>query len=83
MLSTRATLTSHPGSALAAMFDPDSGRPPALRDEDTGGAYFLDRNPDAFEVILEFLRTDKLFNPRGECGVWPRPRSSVGRERGS
>ena len=47
-------------SMLAAMFDPGSGIPPALRD--ANGAYFIDRNPKAFAAILSYLRTGELFD---------------------
>ena len=58
--TTRTTLGQYPEtSMLAAMFDPDSLRPPALRDDN--GAYFIDRNPKAFAAILSYLRTGELF----------------------
>ena len=58
--TTRTTLGQYRGtSTLAAMFDPDSGRPPAMRD--ANGAYFIDRDPKAFAAILSYLRTKELF----------------------
>lgn len=60
--TTRATLVSDPDSMLAKMFDPDSGwMAPAKQDGETGTT-FIDRNPDAFEVILDFLRTREVFD---------------------
>src|SRR5690242_7992587 len=46
-----STLTKHPSSMLAAMF---SGRHPLVRDKE--GRPFLDRNPELFKLILEYLR---------------------------
>ena len=45
---------------LAAMFDPESERPPARKDGQ--GNFFLDRDPGPFEVILSFLRSARLVN---------------------
>jgi len=55
--STLSTLAgSEPDSVLAAMFRGDNGAArPARMDAD--GAYFIDRSPDAFAAIIEFLRT--------------------------
>ncbi len=57
-VTARTTLFSRrdPDCALNKMFDQDSGMEPARRDPATG-AYFVDRNPDAFAVILEYLRS--------------------------
>ena len=58
--TTLTTLGQYRGtSMLAAMFDPESGMEAAMRD--TNGAFFIDRNPKAFEAILSYLRTGKLF----------------------
>ena len=58
--TTRTTLGQYrETSTLAAMFDVDSGRPPAMRD--ANGAYFIDRDPKAFAAILSYLRTGELF----------------------
>ena len=63
-MTTLTTLSKYPDtSMLAAMFDPDSGRPPAL--QDSNGAYFIDRNPKAFEVLLSYLRNGKLYEGHG------------------
>ena len=56
--TTVATLTQYPDSMLAAMFNPESGRPPA--EKDGQGNYFIDRDPEPFRVILSFLRNAKL-----------------------
>eukprot|EP00088_Acartia_fossae_P071767 TRINITY_DN9939_c0_g2_i3.p1 TRINITY_DN9939_c0_g2~~TRINITY_DN9939_c0_g2_i3.p1 ORF type:complete len:217 (-),score=39.44 TRINITY_DN9939_c0_g2_i3:5-655(-) len=52
--TSRGTLVSEPDSMLAKMFDPDSPLQPAKTQE---GAYFLDRDPDTFTVILSYLRS--------------------------
>ena len=47
MLETsRATLTSHPTSSLARMFEPNSNLPPAIVSED--GGYHIDSCPKCF-----------------------------------
>ena len=56
--TTVATLTQYPDSMLAAMFDPESERPPAVTDKE--GNFFIDRDPKPFEVILSFLRSARL-----------------------
>ena len=53
-----STLTRYEGSMFAAMF---SGRHPLVPDEN--GCYFIDRDPEPFRYILEFLR----------CGSEPMP----------
>ena len=53
-----ATLTKYPNSMLASMFNPESDRPPAEKDEQ--GSYFIDRDPEPFRVILSFLRNGRL-----------------------
>jgi hypothetical protein len=65
--TTLSTLSSDTNSVLAAMFDPErsAGRAPAMKDPN--GAYFIDRNPGVFAVILGFLRTGKVF--LGKAGV--------------
>lgn len=40
-----------------------SGRVPALKDEND--AFFIDRNPEYFEPILEFLRSGRIVLPKG------------------
>ena len=58
--TTLTTLGQYRGtSTLAAMFDPESGRTPAMRD--ANGAFFIDRDPKAFAAILSYLRTGELF----------------------
>eukprot|EP00088_Acartia_fossae_P061995 TRINITY_DN7462_c0_g1_i11.p1 TRINITY_DN7462_c0_g1~~TRINITY_DN7462_c0_g1_i11.p1 ORF type:complete len:151 (-),score=34.55 TRINITY_DN7462_c0_g1_i11:45-497(-) len=56
--TTRATLVSQPDSMLAKMFDPDSPLVPAKPKDD---AYFLDRDPETFSLILSFLRSGEIF----------------------
>lgn len=57
------TLTSEPGSMLAAMF---SGRHELEKDDE--GRVFIDRDPKAFGVILDWLRNGHLptalLNPK-------------------
>ena len=48
-----ATLTKDPNSMLAPMFGGATELPPARKDGH--GNYFLDRDPEAFRVILTFL----------------------------
>ncbi len=55
--TTRTTLISDPNSALAHMFLHPN---PAMVDED--GRYFIDRNGNAFEPILEYLRSQRLLD---------------------
>uniref|UniRef100_A0A6B2LTU5 Potassium channel tetramerisation-type BTB domain-containing protein n=1 Tax=Arcella intermedia TaxID=1963864 RepID=A0A6B2LTU5_9EUKA len=50
------TLRRFPQSMLGLMF---SGRYPTAKDMD--GKYFIDRDGPAFGVILNFLRTDRVF----------------------
>ena len=56
--TNRQTLLSDPNSMLAKMFDPESSfsAPGVMKD----GAYFLDRNPDHFSAVLDFLRSGYL-----------------------
>ena len=51
-----------PESMLARMCDTE-----LPHDRDSDGNIFIDRNPKAFEIILEFLRTGELFEERMEC----------------
>ena len=63
--TTVATLTKYPNSLLAAMFDPESERPPARQDKQ--GNFFIDGEPKPFEMILRFLRRGKLSEDIGGC----------------
>lgn len=63
--TTRATLTSDRSSMLATMFEPGWSSI-----TDGGGAYLIDRSPEYFEPLLNFLRHGKLIinegvNPQG------------------
>ena len=59
--TTRETLASEQDSLLAEMLDGRSLT--AVRDQN--GAYFIDRDPDTFSVVLEFLRTGQVFKTSG------------------
>ena len=56
----RATLTKQPGSELARIFEADSAdvSPAVLQDD---GSFFLDTDPAAFRVVLNFLRYNTLI----------------------
>eukprot|EP00588_Corethron_pennatum_P018160 CAMPEP_0194304520 /NCGR_PEP_ID=MMETSP0171-20130528/2262_1 /TAXON_ID=218684 /ORGANISM="Corethron pennatum, Strain L29A3" /LENGTH=159 /DNA_ID=CAMNT_0039055839 /DNA_START=145 /DNA_END=624 /DNA_ORIENTATION=+ len=51
-VTTRGTLCAERGSMLAQKFDPASPFAPALFD----GGVFLDRNPEYFVYVLDYLR---------------------------
>jgi len=51
----RSTLMKYPGSMLEAMF---SGRHRITKDKKD--RYFIDRSPEVFKLVMEFLRTDKF-----------------------
>jgi len=55
--TTRQTLCSDPDSMLARMFNPESNLAPSQVQD---GAYFIDRDPDMFKILLNFLRTGQL-----------------------
>eukprot|EP00088_Acartia_fossae_P036484 TRINITY_DN3770_c0_g1_i10.p1 TRINITY_DN3770_c0_g1~~TRINITY_DN3770_c0_g1_i10.p1 ORF type:complete len:240 (+),score=31.98 TRINITY_DN3770_c0_g1_i10:51-770(+) len=55
--TTRQTLVKDPNSMLAKMFDPNS---PLLPGKVQDGNYFLDRNPDRFKVVLDYLRDGEI-----------------------
>jgi len=58
--TTRSTLLSEPNSALAKMFDPNSGLQPARM---VDGSYTIDADPDCFQVLLNWLRYKKVMFP--------------------
>merc|ERR1712117_549841 len=65
--TTVATLTQYPDSMLAAMFDPESERPPAMKDDK--GNFFIDRDPEPFRIILSFLRSARLPEDIVGCSI--------------
>jgi len=62
--TARSTLVSCPDSLLAKMFDLNSDRPPTAVTKE--GSYFLDVNPKAFGIILDWLRLGELMVTKGE-----------------
>jgi len=56
--TSRQTLVKDPNSMLAKMFDPESKMKPGLL---RNGAYFLDRDPEWFRIILNYLRNGILL----------------------
>lgn len=56
--TSRQTLLSDPQSMLAKMFDPESRMEPGVERE---GAYFLDRDPHTFGLVLTYLRSGLLL----------------------
>jgi len=56
--TSRQTLLKDPNSMLAKMFDPESKMKPGLL---RNGAYFLDRDPEWFRTILNYLRNGILL----------------------
>eukprot|EP01127_Copromyxa_protea_P008856 TRINITY_DN2044_c0_g1_i1.p1 TRINITY_DN2044_c0_g1~~TRINITY_DN2044_c0_g1_i1.p1 ORF type:complete len:491 (+),score=61.58 TRINITY_DN2044_c0_g1_i1:1758-3230(+) len=61
MATSKQTLTSGQGGMLGAMF---SGRHKLALNRD--GCIFLDRDPEAFRYVLDFLRTNKPHLPSPE-----------------
>ena len=55
-MTTKRTLLSEPDSMLAKMFSGELA--PGAKDEQ--GAYMIDRTPDYFKPILNYLRTREL-----------------------
>merc|ERR1740131_78004 len=54
----RQTLCSDESSMLAKMYSPDSVIPPGIKTDD--GAFFLDRTPEVFKEVLDYLRYGEL-----------------------
>jgi len=59
--SFKSTLCKEENSMLAAMF---SGRHPLTKD--SKGRFFIDRDPVAFKVILDYLRTEQWHYTKNE-----------------
>ena len=70
---SRKALTKYPHSMLGAMF---SGRHTVARDAE--GRVFLDRNPDAFAYVLDFLRNGG--KPPADLPADPRQRARIEQE---
>ena len=64
-VTSKSTLQMDPEGMLATMI---SGRVPSAKIND---AYFIDRDPDLFCYVLEFLRTGHVELPNSE-GSWRR-----------
>ena len=60
--TSTTSLTQDPESMLAKMCNTD-----LPHERDASGNIFLDRNPKTFSVIIEFLRTGKLFHEGVDC----------------
>ncbi|GAB4832699.1 hypothetical protein Ancab_006716 [Ancistrocladus abbreviatus] len=62
IFETTSTTLANAGrdSFLGAMLDGNWN----LNTDYTSGEYFIDRNPDCFAVLLDFLRTGELFIPQ-------------------
>ena len=74
--TTYGTVRSAPGY-LANLFKEGSGFRAPTRDTD--GRFFIDKNPDTFAVVLEWLRDEgRLLPPAGLTGaMWLRLRSEA------
>ena len=58
--TTISTLSKYPGSMLSAMFShTDAGLSPMPKTE--AGHFFLDMNPNFFEIVLEWLRFGEII----------------------
>jgi len=61
--TTRQTLTKQPNSMLNVMFN---GSNEDIVKPDSKGHYFIDRDPEHFQTILNYLRTDQLILPESK-----------------
>ena len=59
--TTRMTLMADSKSLLAKMFELNSTFSPSKLED--GGAYFMDADPEAFKVVLHFLRYNTVVIP--------------------
>lgn len=74
--TTRETLKKEPESILAQIFEPDTTESPLLIKD---GSLFLDRNPDTFKAVLDYLRLGEL-NPsiaQDESLIWALKKESA------
>ena len=62
--TTKSTLTKEPESMLARMVNTE-----VPTEKDPSGNIFIDRDPQAFSVILKFLRTDHLIMENSACSM--------------
>jgi len=56
----KSTLLTYPETLLARMFSTSA----SIAKKGNSGEYFFDRNPDVFEIILEFYRTKRIIAPK-------------------
>eukprot|EP00727_Mastigamoeba_balamuthi_P005716 m51a1_g1764 hypothetical protein (238) ;mRNA; f:296194-297136 len=62
-VTTRSTIFAHGQNFLTLLVqNAESGKMSVARDED--GYLFIDRNGRVFEIILDYLRTGKLYRPK-------------------
>lgn len=62
--TTRSTVFSHGPNFLAALVkNDDEKKIPCVRDEK--GRIFIDRSPDGFAMVLDFLRSGQVYRPPG------------------
>ena len=74
-ITTRSTLCAVSGSMLAVKFQVPNRFGPPLMDET--GAVFLDRDPDSFAVVLDYLRRGRLIGAPLRDGMLERVRDDA------